>query len=117
MLELFAGPAYAYGLSGNSEITQTYNGVTQTDKKSLDFKNDSIKRSDFSFNFGAGVSMSSGINKFFFNIRYQVGLTNLAEPSNTPNSIFSFDVKDDTYYFTLGILTPIASKRIKPMIK
>jgi hypothetical protein len=116
-MDIFAGPGFAFGLNGNSKVTETSNGITQTEKHDLDFKNDSIKRTDFSFNFGAGASFFSGLNKLFFNIRYQVGLTNLASPANIPNSLFNLDVKDDTYYFTLGILTPLGPRKIKPMTK
>ncbi len=116
-LELLFGPSLAYGLDGSTKFTETVNGQTQTDKQSLNFKNDSISRTDFSLNFGLGISIPTGMNRVFFDFRYQLGLTNIAAPANvgTANKL---DVKDNTLQFCLGMFFPLASNRksVVPMI-
>ena len=115
-LDLLFGPAIAYGLDGNSKLTETINGQTQSDKHTLNFKNDSISRTEYSLNFGLGISLPTGMNRVFFDFRYQVGLTNLAAPANV-GSTNNLDVKDNTLQFCIGIFFPLALNRkgIVPM--
>ncbi len=116
-LELLFGPSLAYGLDGSYKFTETLNGQTQTDKQSLNFKNDSISRTDFSLNFGLGISLPTGMNRVFIDFRYQLGLTNIAAPANvgTTNKL---DVKDNTLQFCLGMFFPLMTnkKGVVPMI-
>lgn len=64
---VMAGPSLGFALSAKDDT----DGV-ETD---LDFDEDGVKRGDLGFNFGGMV----GFGNFFVDLRYQLGLSNLAD--------------------------------------
>ena len=82
---LFLGPSFGYGLSGKSKgtSTSTINGVTTTSTSSetINFKDDEHSRVDVGVNIGGELTY----HNFFFDARYQLGVTNMFTGDNASN--------------------------------
>ncbi|MFZ4740705.1 MAG: porin family protein [Bacteroidales bacterium] len=108
-LQLFAGPYFGFGVSGNRETEYTAtglpNGVTlaqllsaigvQNETVGLKYggkDSDDLKLIDIGLNFGAGVEY----NNFLFRLQYGLGLSNLSTTSADneilKNNVFSISV-------------------------
>ena len=106
-LNLFAGPSIAYGISGVTYFSSTTNGITNTDKQTINFKNDQINRVDVDLNFGMGATFPMGINSVFFDFRYQFGISNMASPASTPNA--PINSKSSAIIIQAGISFPLST--------
>lgn len=88
------GPYLAYGISGKSKITHSYNGINIDDemiesaKKSNLFtgENKMYKPFDFGLNFLAGYEFKNG---FFLNAGYSFSLISIGDYSKTKNNYFN----------------------------
>jgi hypothetical protein len=105
-----AGPSVAYGLDGYTKLTQTVNGKTESDKQKINFKDDELTRLTFSLNLALGFSVPWGMNRFFFDFRYQAGLTNLAAPANNGTGD-KLIVRDNTIQFSAGMFFPLSARK------
>ena len=96
---LFLGPSFGYGLSGKSKgtSTSTINGVTTTSSSSetLNFKDDGHSRVDVGVNIGGELTY----HNFFFDARYQLGVTNMFTGDSSSNG----DVKATTRGLALTV--------------
>jgi len=70
---IYGGPYGAYRLSGKSKIE--FDGQTQTE----DINSDEMKTIDYGLVFGAGLDFPMGRGKITFDLRYSLGLANLAK--------------------------------------
>ena len=113
-LDLFAGPVFAYGLSGSSYIKEIDNGTVHEQTQKLNFKDDQVNRFDFSVNIGAGTSLAFGPNRLFLDIHYQAGLTNMDTSDQSGNTSGAFTVKNNIFIFSVGMFTPLSSPKPKP---
>ncbi|NBC08282.1 MAG: outer membrane beta-barrel protein [Bacteroidetes bacterium] len=93
------GPSIGYGLSGKSKAKS--NGVEE--EEDLDFKEDGVKRTDFSFVFGGGLSIKAGPATVFLDIRYLLGLTNIDDSGDDDSP----KQRNRGLGFGLGVLFPI----------
>jgi len=87
---VFAGPYV--GLNTRARIKLT----SGSESYSEDFK-DSVKDTDFGLAFGVGLGMKVGSGKIVLDVRYDLGLTNIAEGMAEGES-----VKSKTWLFMLG---------------
>lgn len=106
-LNLFAGPSIAYGISGVTYFSSTTNGITNTDKQTINFKNDQINRVDVDLNFGMGATFPLGINSVFFDFRYQFGISNMASPGSTSTN--PINSKSSAIIIQAGISFPLST--------
>ncbi len=87
---VFAGPYV--GVNTSAKIKATLDGQSET----VDFK-DSVKDTDIGLAFGVGLGMKIGSGKIVLDVRYDLGLTNVAEGIEEGQS-----VKNRTWLFMLG---------------
>ncbi len=77
-LYVVAGPYLAYGISGKTKYTMTYNGDSESESDEIkwgdDPENDDLKRIDFGLSMGGGVL----IDAFQIGIAYDLGLSNIS---------------------------------------
>ncbi len=88
---IMAGPSVGFRLSA-----KVSNGVE------LDIK-DITKSTDFGLDFGAGISFPAGNNSIFVEGRYALGLSNINDDPEDPNT----DVKNKGIQFMAGITFPL----------
>jgi Outer membrane protein beta-barrel domain len=110
---LFFGPSIGYGLSGKSKgsFSTTTNGTSSVtvSNKSLEFKKDEHSQVDFALNFGGEVNYGG----VFFDMRYQLGLTNMVTNSGTTNGL-DLTVQTRGLAVSLGYRMPIGSSEKTP---
>ena len=70
---IYAGPYGAYRLSGKAKVE--FDGQTETE----DINSDEMKTIDYGLVLGAGLDFPMGRGKITFDIRYALGLANLAK--------------------------------------
>lgn len=87
---VFAGPYV--GLNTRAKIKSSYGGESYSE----DFK-DSVKDTDFGLAFGVGLGMKVGSGKIVLDVRYDLGLTNVADGMDEGGS-----VKNRAWLFMLG---------------
>jgi len=103
-LQIFAGPYFGFGVSGNINLDYSSSGALPTGytlpassstaiKFGTDATNDNLKMLDIGLNFGAGVEY----NKMLFRIQYGLGLTNLNPDTSSgadteKNKVFGISV-------------------------
>jgi hypothetical protein len=103
---LFLGPSIGYAFNGR--FTSSYKhqpqGIDTTELKNIpiDFKYYNHKRLDFGLNLGGDISYK----RIFLDVRYQLGLNNLAIDTN---GVEESNISKKTYSFmlTVGYRTPI----------
>jgi hypothetical protein len=103
---LFLGPSIGYALSGNHKISNTNNfsGVDTTNSgtETIDFNRYNHKRYDIGLNLGGDISYK----RFFFDIRYQFSLSNLAIRTDQ-YELTKLSSKTQNLMLTVGYRTPI----------
>ncbi len=87
---ILAGPYF--GWNARAKVKMTEGGESYSE----DFK-DSVKDTDFGLAFGVGLGMKVGSGKIVLDVRYDLGLTNVAEGMAEGES-----VKNKTWLFMLG---------------
>jgi hypothetical protein len=102
-VNLLAGPAFAYGLSGKTKSVSNLNGVIKTEEEKINFEKDDLNRLDISVNLGIGSSLNIGTNQLFLDIRYQWGLLNMDTSDYDPTEE-NLNVNSETLMFNAGIL-------------
>ena len=96
-----AGPSMGYALSGKSKAES--NGIEE--EEDLDFKEDGVKRTDFSFVLGGGLGIEAGPATVFLDIRYLLGLTNLDDSGDDDSPT----QRNRGLGFGVGILFPLGN--------
>jgi hypothetical protein len=66
-----AGPSVGYFISGKNKFDDV--------SEDVDFDDEDLKRLDFGVQFGAGVNFAIGSHDLFLDVRYYLGLANLAD--------------------------------------
>jgi len=94
---IMAGPSFGYNLSAKIEASG-YGITDETDIK------DEIKNIDFNLGFGAGVSIPMGNNSIFVEARYALGLTNINDDPDDPDT----DINTKGIQIIAGIIFPLA---------
>ena len=97
---LNAGPSIAYMLSGNSKMDN------QTTKLSFHNSGDGFKRFDAGFQFGGGIEFSLKQKRIALDIRYNYGLTNVANNQQIYNRALMISV----HFSKLWKTNPLARK-------
>ena len=96
------GPYFGLGLSGKFTDEYTYDGETEKVEFDINWGSDSekddLKRLDFGWNVGAGVTF----NSLQAGLAYGIGLANLA-----PGSEGSYRVKNRVFSLTVGYYLPL----------
>ena len=106
-LQIFAGPYFGFGVSGNINMDYSSSGTLPTGyslpassstaiKFGTDATNDNLKMLDIGLNFGVGVEY----NKMLFRIQYGLGLTNI----NTDNSSGADTYKNNVFGISVGYM-------------
>jgi len=90
---LMAGPTIGYNLSAKVEDNSW--GYSEDIK-------DTIKDTDIGFGFGAGVNLSAGNGFIFFEARYSLGLTNINDNPEEPDT----EVKTSGFQIFTGFTLP-----------
>lgn len=95
-----AGPSIAYTLSGNSKMDN------QTTKLSFHNSSDGFKRFDAGFQFGGGIEFPLKQKRIALDIRYNYGLTNVANNQQIYNRALMISV----HFSKLWKTNPLARK-------
>jgi opacity protein-like surface antigen len=96
---IMAGPTVGFNLSAKQTISMGGNS------EEMDLKDD-ISSTDFGLGFGGGVNFLTGKNSIFVEVRYTLGLTNINDDSDDPDS----ELKTKGIQIFAGITFPIGSK-------
>lgn len=97
------GPTVGLLLSNKVSIKASGLGVNVEDEQDL---KDESKSIDFGVTFGAGLTFAAGSNSVFFEGRYALGLTNLNDDPNDPNT----DIKSKGIQIMGGITFPLGGQ-------
>lgn len=100
--------AALFGLTVDGEKLYDHDGDAQTDRRSY---RDDFSGFDYGVTVGGGISVPFGGRRspweFYGNVRYSLGLSNIAEPKNeTPDEVANYlqDVKTSTLSVLAGLL-------------
>ena len=96
---IMVGPTIGFNL--NAKMKVSAGGFSDEE----DIK-DEIKSIDFGLGFGAGVSLAMGNNSIFVEARYAIGLTNINDDPDDPDT----DIKTKGIQIFAGITFPLGSK-------
>ncbi len=79
-LYAFAGPTFGYMSSGKYKVTTEVAGQKETEEEKLNFdEEEGINRFDVGAALGAGFQLNLGGGRLFFDARYNLGLSNIAD--------------------------------------
>lgn len=90
-----AGPAIGFALSGKIK--------SDNEEEDIDFDEDGFKTFDFGLQFGAGAAVPAGPGEAFLDLRYALGLANIADNDGST-------VSNIGLLITAGYLFPIGGK-------
>jgi len=93
---VIAGPSIGYNLSAKVKMS----GGGESEEEDV---KDTIKSFDFGLGFGAGVNVLMGNNSIFVEARYTLGLTNINDDPDDPDT----DVKTKGIQIFAGITFPL----------
>ena len=96
---IMAGPTIGLNLSAKQKITASGVSVEEDVK-------DDAKNIDFGLGFGAGVSLPMGNNSIFVEARYALGLTNINDDPDDPDT----NVKTKGIQIFAGITFPLGGE-------
>jgi hypothetical protein len=96
---VIAGPTIGYLLSGKGKVS----GGGYSEEEDI---KDETKSLDFGIGFGAGVSVAMSNNSIFLEARYALGLTNINDDPDDPDT----DVKTKGIQIFAGITFPLGGK-------
>ncbi len=96
---IMAGPTIGFNLSAKQKIS------FGSDSEETDIKDD-ISSTDFGLGFGGGVNFLTGNNSIFVEVRYTLGLTNINDSSDDPDT----EIKTKGIQIFAGIIFPLGSK-------
>ncbi len=96
---IMAGPTIGFNLSAKQKIT------LGSDSDEEDIKDD-ISSTDFGLGFGGGVNFHTGNNSIFVEVRYNIGLTNINDDSDDPDT----EIKTKGIKIFAGIIFPLGNK-------
>jgi hypothetical protein len=97
---LLAGPTMGFLLSAKTTLKASGQGVNIDEEEDI---KEFLKSTDFGLNFGAGISFPAGNNAIFVEGRYGLGLTNINDDPDDPDT----DVKTKGIQVMGGITFPL----------
>ena len=96
---IMAGPTIGFNLSAKQKIS----AGSESDEEDI---KDDISSTDFGLGFGGGVNFHTGNNSIFVEVRYNIGLTNVNDNSDDPDT----EIKTKGIQIFTGIIFPLGSK-------
>ena len=101
-LYAFAGPTFGYMASGKYKVTTEVAGQKETEEEKLTFDDeDGINRFDVGATLGAGFQLNLGGGRLFFDARYNLGLSNIADEEETGED---FSIRNKGIGLSVGYL-------------
>ena len=97
-----AGPVIGFGLGGT--ISAEVNG--QKEEEDIDFERDGLKKSDFGLSIGAGVGFGAGPGQVVVDLRYILGLSNIADLEDGEDG----SIKNRGFGIGVGYMFPIGGE-------
>lgn len=99
------GPTIGFNMSSKISVSGTFEGNSISLDQDV---KDETKSIDFGLAFGAGLSMPAGVNSFFVEARYTLGLSNVLDLSEAADT--DATVKTKGIQIFAGITFPIGSE-------
>ena len=101
-LYAFAGPTFGYMASGKYKVTTEVAGQKETEEEKLTFDDeDGINRFDVGATLGAGFQLNLGGGRLFFDARYNLGLSNIADEEEVDDD---FSIRNKGIGLSIGYL-------------
>jgi hypothetical protein len=101
-LYAFAGPTFGYMISGKYKLTTEFAGQKETEEEKLDFdEEEGINRFDVGATLGAGFQLNLGGGRLFFDARYNLGLSNIADEDEVEDE---FTIRNKGIGLSVGYL-------------
>ena len=101
-LYAFAGPTFGYMASGKYKVTSEFAGQKETEEEDIEFDDeDGINRFDVGATLGAGFQLNLGGGRLFFDARYNLGLSNIADEEEVDDD---FSIRNKGIGLSIGYL-------------